>query len=259
MHPILFEHWGITLRWYGLFAAIGFFAAYFLFRTRANRIPLNENQTSNLMLLLFFSGILGARVFYVVWHWNDQGYGSHPIEILMIQKGGLVFFGGFFLACVALYFWCNYRQLSFGKVTDTLAPALALGHAFGRLGCFMNGCCYGLKCRYFWGVYLNLPAQGVNGPLHPTQIYEFTGLLCLALILIIIERRAYYPGQVALAYCLIYSMLRFFVEFFRGDVPHSYFVKLTLAQVVSLSVFFVAWVIYSKIASRSVMSISTSR
>lgn len=248
MHPILFEYGGVTLRWYGLFAAIGFFAAYLLFKKRAVRIPLKEDEISHLMFLLFISGILGARLFYVIWHWKDQGYSQRPIEALLIHKGGLVFFGGFLMACLALSIWCRMKHLSLAKVADTLAPPLALGHAFGRLGCFMNGCCYGKECKYFWGIYPPFPPE-VIGPIHPTQLYEVAALLYLAFILIIIERMARYPGQIALAYCMIYALFRFFIEFFRGDVPHAYLDgRATLAQIICIIMFFAAWFTSSRIA-----------
>jgi phosphatidylglycerol---prolipoprotein diacylglyceryl transferase len=248
VHPILFEYGGITLRWYGFFAAIGFLAAYLLLKKRAERIPLKENEAANLMFLLFISGILGARLFYVVWHWKDQGFSQRPIEVFFIHKGGLVFFGGFLMACLALAIWCKVKQLSLAKVADTLAPSLALGHAFGRLGCFMNGCCYGMECKRFWAIQPNAPPEVAGLLLHPTQLYEFAGLLYLAFILIVIERMARYPGQVALSYCMLYALLRFFVEFFRGDVPHTYLGKLTLAQIVCIILFFAAWFTSSRIA-----------
>ncbi len=256
MHPILF-HWGpITLRWYCLFIVIGFLSAHWLFKKRAARLGLHENETSNLMLLLLLSGIVGARIYYVIWNWNvrfgDQpSFAESPIEILMIHKGGLVFFGGLFMATLALYFWVRWKNYAFAALADALSPPLALGHAFGRLGCFMNGCCHGRECNYFWAVRPESPPDWAGKSVHPTQLYEFLGLLDIVITLLIIEKIANYPGKVALSYCILCSLLRFVVEFFRGDGPHQIFGRFTLAQIVCLGFFFIAWLISARLSYRA--------
>lgn len=250
MHPILFQWGPITIRWYGLLVAVGFWVAYKLFQKRAPRIGLDEKDASNLILLLFISGILGARLYYVVWNWENY-FASNLSEIIMIQRGGLVFFGGFLMACLTLVFWARWKKYSFATLTDALSLPLAAGHSFGRLGCFMNGCCYGYECHYPWAIRFNAPPEIAGIPVHPTQLYEWAGLLDICIVLIIIERIARYPGQVALSYCILYSILRFSVEFFRGDVSHAVLGRFTLAQVVCMGIFLVAWVLSSRLAYRA--------
>src|SRR5438874_1558810 len=101
MHPILFKHGFLEIRWYGFFAAVGFLFAYWVFRKRAPKIGLNDQDISNVMFLMFITGILGARIYYVIWNWKDE-YAHHLSEIVMINHGGLVFFGGFLTAFASL-------------------------------------------------------------------------------------------------------------------------------------------------------------
>jgi len=247
VHPILIKLGPLTLHWYGLLIALGFLAAYGLFQKRAARLGLDEKEASNLMLLLFLSGILGARLYYVIWRWNDL-FASCPMEAFMIHHGGLVFHGGFLAACAVLVFWARWKKRSLAALTDALSPPLAAGQALGRLGCFMNGCCHGTECHYPWAVRLNSPPEIAGMPVHPTQLYEFAGLLNILVALIVIEKIARYPGQVALSYCILYAILRFVVDFFRGDVPHNLLGHFTLAQGVAVIIFLAAWLLSARLS-----------
>ncbi len=230
--------------------ALGFLAAYALFRKRAARLGLNEGDASNLVVLLFGCGILGARIYYVIWNWHEQ-FARAPVEIVMIQHGGLVSFGGILGACTALVVWARVKRQSLASLADALAAPFTLGHAFGRIGCFMNGCCYGLPCDLPWAVQQNSPPEIAGIPVHPTQIYEFIGLLDIFVALLVIERIRRYPGQVAWAYCILYSILRFVVEFFRGDVAHDILGRFTLAQVACAIMLIVAWIGSARMAWRA--------
>lgn len=240
----------ITLRWYGFFAALGFLCAYFVFRKRAARIGLSDQDVSNVMFLMFITGILGARLYYVILNWKEE-YANHLSEIVMINHGGLVFFGGFIMAFAALYLWARMKKVPLAPLADALAIPLAIGHAFGRLGCFMNGCCYGKDCTLPWAVQLSFPPEIAGRPIHPTQLYEFFGIWFIVLGLIGIEKIPRYKGQVAGTYCLLYSVLRFIVEFYRGDVPHNIMGRFTLAQVVCIFVFIAAWLVSARLSFKA--------
>ncbi len=250
MHPIIHDFGFLVLRWYGVLIATGLILAYRMFRKRAPGLGLNESEASNLIFLLFFSGVLGARAYFVIWNWSEF-FAGNPREIFMIQHGGLVFFGGFLAACTTLILWTRLKKKPLPLVADALVPSLALGHAFGRLGCFMQGCCYGKPCDHFWAVRPESPAEVAGMAIHPTQIYEFLGLLNIVCTLLVLERTARYPGKLAWSYCLLYSMLRFLVEFWRGDVPHDILGRFTLAQAVSGVIFVVAWVGMTRSAMRA--------
>jgi len=247
MHPIFLKFGPFTLYWYAIWVVIGILAGYRLFKKRAMRIGVSEKDAFNLVLLLFWTGVFGARVYYVIWKWTDE-FSSHPLEIILINHGGLVFFGGFLTASLALITWARFKQCPLLLLADALAAPLALGHAFGRVGCFMGGCCYGRECHFPWAVQLDSPAEIVALPVHPTQLYESMGLFYIVVSLLVIEMISRYPGQVAGSYALLYSVLRFVVEFFRGDVPHHLFGHFTTAQAICVLLFITAWLFSSRLA-----------
>jgi phosphatidylglycerol---prolipoprotein diacylglyceryl transferase len=249
MHPIFLELGPITIRWYGLMAAIGFLAAYWFFKSRAARLGMSSSEASNLLILLFISGIAGARIYYVIWNWEQ--FAGNPVEIFLINRGGLVFYGGFILAIVALVVWARVRKQKLADLFDALAIPLAVGHGFGRLGCFMNGCCYGRETSLGWAIHPNAPPEVAGLPLHPTQLYEAFGIFYIAFCLTYIEKFRRYPGSVAGTYLILYALLRFIVEFFRGDVPHDVLGRFTLAQTVCMGLFIVAWLLSARQSYRA--------
>ncbi len=250
MHPIFLKLGPFTLYWYAIWVVIGILAGYRLFKKRAMRIGVSEKDAFNLVLLLFWTGVFGARVYYVTWKWNEE-FSSHPLAIILINHGGLVFFGGFLTASLALIIWARFKQCPLLLLADALAAPLALGQAFGRVGCFMGGCCYGQECHYPWAVRLDSPDEIAALPVHPTQLYESMGLFYIVVSLLVIEMISRYPGQVAGSYALLYSVLRFVVEFFRGDVPHYIFGRFTTAQAICVLLFIAAWLFSSRLAWQS--------
>lgn len=250
MHPILVEFGPVTIRWYGVCVALGFLLAFAMFRARAARLNLGEEATTNLALLLFAAGLVGARVWYVARYWQDE-FAGNLREIVMIQHGGLVFLGGFFAAVLSLWIWCRGKGRPLAVMADALAPPLALGHAFGRIGCFMNGCCHGRPSDVFWAIAPNAPPSVAGVRLHPTQLYEAIGLLDIVAALLVLQRIQRYPGQLAWSYAILYSVLRFVVEFFRGDVPHDVLGRFTSAQAACALLFLVAWLGSARAAYRA--------
>jgi len=218
MHPILLQLGPITLRTYGALVVLAFLAALRVARTGAPLRGIQENFLLDLIAILIVTGLLGARLFYVLL--NASYFLEHPFEIVKIWEGGLVFYGGFFTATVAGIWFAHRRRIRVGKVADCLAPALALGQAIGRLGCFFAGCCYGKPTSVPWAVTFKDPASlaplGID--LHPTQIYESIGDLVIATVLwILLVRRPDSKGDIFWLYVLLYGILRFAIEFLRGD------------------------------------------
>lgn len=239
MHPIFITLGPLTIRWYGVCVALGFLAGYHLFLKRAPRLGLNQQQASNLILLIFLSGILGARVYYVILNW--QVFRGDLREILRVDHGGLVFHGGFIGAMLGLGTWSRWSQRSLAATADALAPSLVMGQIFGRFGCFMNGCCHGKACDHFWAIHPSAPPEVAGQALHPTQLYEVAGLVDIFVTLLVLEKLARYPGYVTCAYVILYAVLRFIVEFFRGDVPHDLLGRFTGAQGLSAALLVAAW------------------
>ncbi|MFA0736594.1 MAG: hypothetical protein OGMRLDGQ_003094, partial [Candidatus Fervidibacter sp.] len=172
--------------------------------------------------------------------------------IPMIWADGGVSFHGAVAGGILAGLWLSRRyKILFGRIADAVAPGLALGHALGRVGCFLNGCCYGLPTTMPWGVRFHNPILGVDTlPSHPTQIYEAIGLLILFVLLALYSRnisrpsslvpRPVYEGAVFIWWAILYSVLRFVVEYWRAGVTAKFVNDLTQAQWLSLIIFAVA-------------------
>lgn len=139
----------------------------------------------------------------------------------MVHHGGLVFHGGFLVATAAGFVWCAWKKAPGWTLSDILAPGLALGHALGRIGCLLNGCCFGRRCEMPWAWRYPSGHETHGIPVHPTQLYE--AALCLALAggLAWGFGRRRFEGQIFAVYLVAYGILRGLVELYRGDYPAS--------------------------------------
>ncbi len=222
MHPIFFTLGPLTIRWYGVMAAIGFLLATALITMNRKRADMTENQASTLVFIAIIGGVIGARIFYVAQNWTTQ-FSGNLLEIFRIDHGGLVFYGGFFLATAGIIIYCRKSKLDMVRVMDVFAPGLAIGHAMGRIGCFLNGCCYGNVTNSCLGVdYPENSGAWIKfsgAAVHPVQLYESCGNIVLAAFLFILLLRTK-RGITIASYLTLYGVLRFVDEFFRGD--HSY-------------------------------------
>lgn len=235
MYPILFEIGPLKIYSYGFMVAVAFILGAYLARLEAAKQDVEPDVIINLSLVLAISAILGARLLYVLQ--NLKFYIEYPGAIFMLQRGGLSFYGGLILATISAVIFLKRQRLSVIKIFDIVCPYLALGQAIGRIGCFLNGCCYGR------------PAENIGR--HPVQLYASFNLLVIFVILRIFQDRKakknYFPGEVFLLYCLLYSVSRFFMEYLRGDnLP--LWANLTLHQLISAVIFIVSSLIWCKYA-----------
>jgi phosphatidylglycerol:prolipoprotein diacylglycerol transferase len=195
---------------------------------------------------LILGAIAGARTLYVISYWREQFAGKPIWEIFMVQHGGLVYYGGLVGSSLAYIIYSRWKKLPLWKGADILAPSVALGHALGRIGCLLNGCCYGRACSLPWGItYPDRPGGPPAGvPLHPTQIYESALNFMLYAALAWLYRRKKFDGQVFAAYLVSYACIRSFVELFRGDYPQYYFGGwVTPAHLVSVAILVVGLIL----------------
>ena len=222
MHPIFFTLGPLTIRWYGVMAAIGFLLATLLISMNRKRANMSDNQVSSLVFIAIICGVVGSRITYVLQNWSAQ-FSGNLLETFRIDHGGLVFYGGFFLAVGSIMIYCRKSKLDMVRVLDVFTPAMAMGHAMGRIGCFMNGCCYGNVTHSWFGVHYpegTAPWLKYSGsPLHPVQLYETCGNIVLAAVMFMLLRRTRRGIPIA-SYLTFYGILRFSDEFFRGD--HNY-------------------------------------
>jgi phosphatidylglycerol:prolipoprotein diacylglycerol transferase len=228
MHPEICKLGPLTIYSYGLMLVIAFMVATWLACAEAKRRGIDPDVIFNLNFVILICGIIGGRVFYIFYNWGY--YSRNPLEMIMLQKGGLAWFGGLIFGMASAVLYLKFKRLSFFKIADLLVPFIALAQAIGRIGCFLNGCCFGKESAY--GIYS--PAQGAV--LIPAQLYSSLLLFFIFLILRFLQKRPHQTGQVFFAYLLLYSAKRFFIEFFRGDSSTILF-GLTLFQFISLAVF----------------------
>jgi phosphatidylglycerol---prolipoprotein diacylglyceryl transferase len=252
MHPVAFEIGGFAIYWYGIFAALGFIAGFGTAGRRAPREGLTAEAIMNLAPWVIGGAVIGARILYVISYWKED-FANKPLwEVLMIRRSGLVFYGGLIGSCLGTIYYCASRKLPLWKVADVIAPSVALGHAFGRLGCLMTGCCYGRACVFPWAIHFPEDHWTKGAPVHPTQIYESLLNFGLYFGLAWLFRRKKYDGHVFVAYLIGYACLRAFVEYFRGDYPVRYIGgNVTPAQLVSIAILLTGLALWFVLPRRS--------
>ena len=233
MYSTLFQLGPLTLKAYGLMMALGFACAWYAAVCLARGTHRNADYLSSLVVWLMLAGVLGARLAYVAEHWTAE-FADHPAAIFRIDQGGLMFFGGVAGATLTLVLLAQARRERFLELSDLLAAVLPLGHFFGRIGCFLNGCCHGRVSHcavavtfpahspaWYLQVYnQELPADAPHSlPVLPTQLFESGANLLLFVLLVLLYRRHHNrSGIVTAAYLMAYALIRFLVEPLRGDL-----------------------------------------
>ncbi len=171
----------------------------------------------DLAFYIILAGIVGSRLSYVAANWSY--YGKSPLEILMVWKGGLIWYGGFGLALLFSLWYLKRHHFPIWKTLDIFAPSLCIGEALGRLGCLSAGCCYGKGSALPWAITFTHPQSlaPLDVPLHPTQLYSSLQALIIFFILLFIKRFKTFEGELTWSYTLSYALFRFLIEMFRGD------------------------------------------
>ncbi len=237
MYPTIHFWDHFSIHTFGILVACGVLVAAFLIRKNASSIGVSPNDASDLVLVTVITGFLGARAFFV---FQFRDYFKHsPLEIFRIWEGGIVIYGGVIAALLGFFIYCQLKRLSFVKLLDLFVPAVALAQGFGRVGCFLNGCCYGIKTTLPWGVLFRF----TDKPVHPVQLYESGYCFLLSAFLFWLWRKRLKPGTVALSYFILYPAGRFFVEFLRGDNPRLS-LGLTLPQWMSIGFILLSSVLF---------------
>lgn len=162
---------------------------------------------ADLTLILMASGLIGARLFHVLYE-NFAFYKAHPFNIFFLWEGGFVFYGGFLFAFLCGVLFCRYSNQNPIEYVDLFAPVLSLSYALGRIGCLLNGCCYGKVCEFPWAI----------AGRHPTQIYSTVLELGILFVLLRLEKnKNRRPSFIFATWMLLHSAGRFIIEFLRDD------------------------------------------
>jgi phosphatidylglycerol:prolipoprotein diacylglycerol transferase len=246
MHPILFEipridlgAWvigPIPIRMYGLMIGTGFLLGIALASRRARKEGIDPERILDMGVYLLLAAIIGSRLLYVLT--NVAEFTRSPLDVFAIWKGGLVFYGGLLAAVPTGIWYVRKHKLPVWQTADIMAPSIALAHAFGRLGCFFAGCCYGAPCSGPACITFTDPHSlaPLGIPLIPTQLMESGGEFLIFLLLLLFVRVKSFHGQIFGLYLVLYAVLRFFMEFYRGDAVRGLYFNglVSTSQIIAL-------------------------
>lgn len=236
MFPKLISIGSFYIPTYGVLVALGFLAGLLVTMRLATRAGISAEKVTNLAVYCAISGVLGAKLFMFLF---DLDYYIHnPGEIFTmgtLQAAG-VFHGGFIAALIVAALYMRSQKMPVLRTMDIFAPGVAIGQAIGRLGCFAAGCCWGRACYLPWGVRFRSDFAApvpLDQPLHPVQLYESACNFLLFALLYKLAHRNHRPGQIIGLYLVLYSIIRFCIEFFRNH-EQSLILDLSLTQWISL-------------------------
>ncbi|MBC3795784.1 prolipoprotein diacylglyceryl transferase [Acetobacterium tundrae] len=248
MNPVAFYIFGVSIRWYGLLIAFGMILGLIFAKYNCKYRDINFDSFLDVVLISLPIGIIGARLYYVVFQFND--YKDNLIDIFNIRQGGLAIHGGILFAFIAAYIVTNYKKIDFLKIADVAAPSIIIAQALGRWGNFFNGEAHGEAVSYEFIKYFPLFIQKgmyIDGLFYqPTFLYESVWDLSIFLILMLILRKYQSSGIVLFTYIGLYSVGRFFIEGLRTD--SLMLGSIRIAQLMSLSgvIIWVAFLIFLK-------------
>jgi len=216
VYPVLLKLGPFTIYTYGLMVAIGCLAGFLYVRGEAKRRAFDFDKIMSLFLWVLISGFVGGRILYVLVEWEH--FLNEPWRTIL-ARGGFVFYGGFILAFAVAIWQARRKGLNIWRTADIFAPAVAIAYAIGRIGCFLNGCCYGRPTDCWLGVSFPLesPAGSVGKPLIPVQLFSSLNLFIIYAILLTLRPYKKFDGQLFWLYVLLYGVSRSIIEIFRGD------------------------------------------
>ena len=245
MYPVLFRIGNFPINTYGVFLALAFLCAILITVKLGERDGLPRQKLYDLSLWMLLASLIGSKI---LMFFTEPEYRDHPLQLLSLDflRSGGVFYGGLLGAILTGYFLMRRYKLPWWKTADACAPGIAIGNFFGRQGCFAAGCCWGKPTNLPWGVKFTELGHEITGvpvdvPLHPTQLYESFSMLIVFFFLLWLHKHRRFSGQVILFYALLYSTIRFAIEFVRDDPRGDIFglttaTGLSTSQIISLIV-----------------------
>lgn len=207
--PIAFSIGSIDIRWYGVLIATGMMLAVFISMRRASKHQIDKEDLLDVILFAIPAGIIGARLYYVIFSWDY--YGANPSEILNFRGGGLAIHGGLIGGILVAWIVCRYKKINILNGLDLVIPGIALAQSIGRWGNFFNSEAHGGPTDLPWGIMVD----GVK--VHPTFLYESIWCFMLFILLLVLDSKPHFQGKIICLYGILYSIERFFVEGLRTD------------------------------------------
>lgn len=225
MHPILFHLGAIVVHTYGVVLmmafAISILIAVRTAQDRMKRMPgwrITPEQVMDIGIWFVVSGLIGARIMFVLLDWEQ--YAGHPADMFKVWQGGLSFHGGFFGGLIALAIFCVRHKIPVLTMADLYAPGCMLGYAVGRVGCVLNGCCYGAPTTMPWGIRFYDEGK-LTPPSHPTQLYSVLLGVVFFGVLLALQKRQTFRGQLACWFFVLAGAERFIMEIWRANVTST--------------------------------------
>lgn len=258
MYPVLFEIGTVKIYSYGVFIALGAIAGvWYMAVSGKKELGLTFDQANNLFLLIFVAAIVGGKLF--LFFEDPSAYIRHPMKLL--GGRGFVFYGSFLLAIPTMLWFFRKNKLNSYRMLDVMAVTTCLVHMFGRIGCFMAGCCHGIPTDSIFGVTYTDPvcsADPLNTPLHPTQLYEAGFIALVMFYLLYLRDRKKFNGQLFLTYLLLYGVGRFMLEYLRGDLARGFIIEdfLSHSQFIALVIIAIVAAVYVRWSKQNLIPAS---
>jgi len=245
LHPIFLKIGNFVIYWYGVMVATGIFVSIYLFQKESIKEGYDERVISQIIFGTILTGIIGARLLHVLVY--SSYYFLHPIEIIKIRNGGLAIEGAIIFSLIFITIFTKIKDISTVKLLDLISVYVPIGQAIGRIGCFLNGCCYGKETEFFLGVKFSFLEKKV----HPTELYySFSYVLLFLFLKKVSKKFKIGEGLIFSFYLIGFSFIRYFIDFLRGDLTKSFF-GLYPTQLIAIFIFFIGgifiiWKIFKK-------------
>jgi len=242
----------IVIYSYGFFIALGVLMSFWFAVGRVKKYSIDSDALASLFMWTIFAAFVGGRLFFFLE--DIDKYINDPAKMLRISGGGFVFYGSLIFAVPVMIWWLRKRKVPVRPFLDIVAFIGPIVHSFGRVGCFMAGCCHGVECHNFLGVTFSDPdtlARPMNTPLYPTQLFDIGINLIILAVLIFLSKRKRFAGQLFLVYIVMYAIGRSINEIYRGDEARGFVMggALSHSQFIAIILFVIAvfvWVRWRK-------------
>jgi phosphatidylglycerol:prolipoprotein diacylglycerol transferase len=266
MHPVLFEFNTpeflsgilpdtITIYTYGFLIACGAISGFAYTAYQAKKsYDIKTETVQSLVILIIFASVIGGKLFIVFE--DPKLYLTEPSRLFRNFSNGFVFYGSLLFAIPTMLLFFRHYKLPVWGMLDIMAGTTCIVHAFGRMGCFMAGCCYGKTHDGIFSVTFTDPmckAEPLNTPLHPTQLYSSLMIIAILVIILFVSNRKKFDGQLFMIYLMLYAIGRSIIEIFRGDLDRGFIIDgiLSNSQFISLLVFLGALVMYIRLYKKA--------
>lgn len=244
MHPVLFHIGPVTIYSYGFLIAIGALLGFtYLYFHGKKYFNVSFDQSNTLFIYLVIAGVLGGK-FFMIFE-SPSYYLSNPGKLL--SGSGFVFYGSLVFAIPTMLWFFKKNNLPAWGMLDIMGPTACIAHGFGRIGCFLAGCCYGKPTDSIFGVtYIDAACQAepLNTPLHPTQLYEATFIFSIFILLTILKKKKQFNGQLFLIYIMLYAVGRGVLELYRADLERGFVIKDIISNSQFISLLMISGALY---------------